>query len=336
MLSRKNLLIILIFFITACSSDRLDVDVSDVEFEMQFEHFEDEMFNCKSVSEMDAANKQLVEKGQELYEFYVFDVLRAGSPYDDSVGTYLYYFITDTTMKMAYQDIRTEFGDFSEEEDQIVDMFKHLKYHLPKALLPEKLITYNSAFNYGVVSTPNKIGVGLEMYLGPENRIIQQVGFPVYVKDKMKSEYLMVDIAHSWLITNVMGENKGETFLSQMVYYGKLRYAIDAMLPNLPDHLKIRYTEAEYDWSLASEDDIWLYILDMNWVYSTDMKLLLRFFEEAPTTVGIEGSPGRIGQFMGWQMVKQYMEKNEEVSVADLLLQDNETVILKTYKPDNE
>lgn len=333
---RFHLLILLTFFIGSCSSDPLDVDVSDVDLDIEYHRFEEEMFTVGSESEMAELNAELIEKGGELYEFYVYEMLRSGSVFDDSIGTYLYYFVSDSTMKMAYDDIHAAFGDFSSEQEQITDMFKHLKYHLPNAPMPSQIITYNSAFNYGVISTNDRIGIGLDMYLGQFNRIIKEIGFPIYMKEKMEEEYLPIDVAHSWLVTNVMQENEGETFLSKMIYYGKLRYLIDAMCPELPDHLKIRYSEEEYDWSLASEDDVWLYIMDMNWVYSTDMKLQLRFFEEAPTTVGIEGSPGRLGQFMGWQMVRQYMEKNEEVTVEQMLNETNESKFLKTYKPENE
>ena len=329
-------LFLLPLLLFSCSSDRLDVDVSDVDLDMEFHRFEEKMFAVESAEEMKALNAELLDIGGELYEFYVYDVLRSGTVHDDSIGTYLYYFVTDSIMQMTQQDIQAEFGDFQSEQEQIVDAFKHLKYHLPDAKIPAKVITYNSAFNYGVISTEDQVGLGLEMYLGQYNRIIKELGFPVYMKEKMSHEYLMIDIAHSWLITNVIGENKGETFLSQMIYYGKLRYLIDAMFPELPDHQKIRYTEEEYDWALASEEDIWLYIMDMNWVYESDMKLNLRWFEEAPMTVGIEGSPGRMGQFMGWQMVRQYMDKNEDVTVSDLLAEQNEARFLKTYKPEDE
>ena len=329
-------LMFLSIFLVACTSDPLDVDVSDVSVDIKFERFEQEMFAVGSEQEMADLNKTLIERGGELYEFYVFDVLRSGSVYDDSIGTYLYYFVTDSSMKMAYDDISAEFRDFENEEEQIVDMFKHLKYHLPDAPIPESVITYNSAFNYGVISTDNTIGIGLEMYLGQFNRIIKELGFPIYMKEKMEHEYLPVDVAHSWLATNVLGENKGETFLDHMIYYGKLRYLIDAMLPDLPDHQKIRYTEEEYDWAVASEWDVWQYILDMNWVYSSDMKLNLRYFEEAPTTVGIEESPGRLGQLMGWLMVQQFMEKNEDYTVLQLVNETNEAKFLKTYKPEDE
>ena len=335
MRNRFILLISSLSLLLSCGSDPLDVDVSGVEYDLEVERFEQEMFAVSSAAEMTTLNADLIERGGELYEFYVHEMLRSGSVFDDSIGTYLYYFVSDSTMKMAFEDINAQYGNFDQKEEELVDMFMHLKYHLPAALLPDKVITYNSAFNYGVISTNNQIGLGLDMYLGQHNRIIAELGFPIYMKEKMMEDYMLVDIAHSWLATNVM-EDPGETFLSKMIYYGKLRYLIDAMLPDTPDHLKIRYSEEEYEFSLASEDDIWQFLLDMNWVYSTDMKVGLRFFEEAPTTVGIEGSPGRIGQFMGWRMVQQYMEKNDDVTVQELLAETTESKFLKTYKPEND
>jgi hypothetical protein len=184
-----------------------------------------------------------------------------------------------------------------------------------------------------VISTDSVIGIGLEMYLGPENRILKEVRFPVYMKDKMSREYLASDVAHSWIATNVLGDDKGETFLSSMIYYGKLMYILEALIPDVEENRIIRYTADEYEYAAASEYNIWQYLVDMNWIYSIDMKVKLRFFEEAPTTVGIEDSPGRIGQFMGWQMVRAYMDANPEVTVEELVSEENESKILKAYKP---
>ncbi len=330
---RYLLLILISISFIRCSSDPLDVDVSDVDVDISFHRFDQMIFESTSVQDMSEKNQEMIEIGDELYEFYVYDVLRSGSVYDDSIGIYLQYFATDSMMKTVYNDITLKFGDFEEEKERFIDIFKHMKYHFPDAPMPEKIITYNSAFNYGVVSTDTKIGLGLEMYLGLENPIVERLGFPMYMKEKMDKEYLPVDVAHSWMITNVMGEDKGETFLSSMIYYGKLRYFLDAMMPDLPDHTKLRYTQDEFDWCLASEFNVWQYIMDMNWLYSTDIKIKIRFFEEAPETVGIEGSPGRMGQFMGWQMVRTYMENHPEVTLEDLMNEKNEAKILKEYKP---
>lgn len=328
-------IILLCFVVTSCSGDKLDVDVSDIELDLTYERFEETMFQGSSAVEMADINKDLIERGGELYEFYVYEMLRSGSVYDDSIGTYLWYFVKDSMMKVVYSDVAEEFDDFDEIENQLTDIFKHLRYHLPDAPVPSKIITWNGAFSYGVVSTDSVIGIALEMYLGQENRIIKEIRFPVYMKEKMQRDYLPIDVAHSWLITNVFDESRGETFLSSMIYFGKLRYIMGALMPDLPENLLLRYTPEEHQYALASEYNIWQYLVDMNWIYTTDVKIMLRFFEEAPTTVGIEDSPGRIGQFMGFQMVKSYMEANPEVTVLELLNEKSESKILKAYKPKN-
>ncbi len=333
MKNRLVTIILLSFIGFSCSDNKLDVDVSAVELDIAFERFEKEMFAASSPQEMTQINQQLILKGGELYEFYVYDVLRSGSVYDDSVGYYLWYFVTDSIINQVNKDVEEKFNAFETKQERFIDIFKHQKYHLPNAPLPKKIITYNSAFNYGVISTDSVIGIGLEMYLGPENEVIQEIPFPLYVKEKMKEEYLPIDLAHSWLVTNVIGAQKGETFLSSMIYYGKLRYALRALMPDLPENRLIRYTQDEYDFSLASEYNVWQYLIDMDWIYSVDIKVKLRFFEEAPTTVGVEESPGRLGQFIGWRMVEAYMGKNPEVTLEELLREENESKILKAYKP---
>ena len=330
---RLSGLVLLCFVIVSCKNDKLDVDVSAIDLNLDIERFEKEMFAAKSPSEMTQINEELIQKGGELYEFYVYDMLRSGSVFDDSIGQYLWYFVSDSMMRMVNDDIQTQFANFDLIEEQLEDLFKHQKYHLPNAPLPSKIITYNSAFSYGVISTDSVIGIGLEMYLGPDNRILKEVRFPVYMKDKMSREYLASDVAHSWIATNVLGDDKGETFLSSMIYYGKLMYILEAMMLDVEENRIIRYTADEYEYATASEYNIWQYLVDMNWIYSIDMKVKLRFFEEAPTTVGIEESPGRIGQFMGWQMVRSYMDANPEVTVEELLNEKNESKILKAYKP---
>ncbi len=326
--------LVLGFIVYSCSGEPLDVDVSDIEVQIEFVRVEQKLAEAKSVADIKTVNRDLINSCGELYEFYMYELLQVPVEHD-SIGEYLWYFQTDPVIREVNEDIRKKFEDISGLEDQVVDMFKHLRFHLDSAPVPKQVITYNSAFRFGVTSSDQQVGIGLDMYLGGSNRnIAQLVEFPQYMKAKMDEEYLPVDIAHSWIINNILNGQPGETFLSYMVHYGKLLYVVDAMLPDLADHLKIRYTQSEYEFGIVSEFDIWEFLVDMDWIYSSEIKVLMRYFHDAPTTVDIEGSPDRIGQFMGWQMVRQYMEKNPEVTVSDLVEETNESKILKAYKPE--
>lgn len=333
MIKQITPLFLIFLVLTACSSDPLDVDVSDVEVEMDFYRFDEDLFNAKSVSEIEVLNQDFLTKGGELYEFYTIEMLRVGSPLDDSIAVFLDYFIQDSMMRMVNDNVQAKFGDFETKQLEIIDMFKHLKFHIPHAMLPEEIITYNSTFANGVISTPTNIGLGLEMYLGMDNQIIEKLPYPEYFKIKMSSEYLMPDIAQSWLVNNVIEDQSGEDFLSHMLYYGKVLYVVDAMMPEKEDHLKIRYTDLEYEWAEVSEFNIWQHIVEQEWIYSKDVKLIVRYFNEGPTTVGLDGSPARIGQYLGWKIIKAFMEKNPEMTIQDLIAENNQSKMLKAYKP---
>jgi len=331
----KNITPLFVFFLlfTACESNPLDVDVSKIEVDLKFHRLDQDLFTAKNEQELSKINSEYIEKGGELYEFYTIEMLRAGSPYDDSIGVYLSYFIQDSMMQILNTNVQQQFGDFSTEKEQIVDLFKHLKYHIPHAMLPTDVIVYNSTFANGIISTPSRIGIGLEMYLGQDNQIIQKLPYPEYFKAKMSSDYLMADIAQSWVLNNVIEDQGGEDFLSNMIYSGKILYCVDALLPNEEDHKKIKYTALEYEWAEVSEYNIWQHIIEQEWIYSKDIKLIVRYFNEGPETVGLEGSPARIGQFLGWKIIKSYMQKNPDITILDLIAEKNQSKILKAYKP---
>ncbi|HLN96658.1 MAG TPA: hypothetical protein VK183_13575, partial [Flavobacterium sp.] len=71
---------------------------------------------------------------------------------------------------------------------------------------------------------------------------------------------------------------------------------------------------------------------------STDGRLGNRFINPAPFSkfyLEVDNeTPGRIGTWVGWQIVRAYMEQNEEVSLTQLLAMDaNEIFTGSRYKP---
>ncbi len=333
MLKKISYLFILFVLFIGCKSNPLDVDVSNIDVDIKYHRFDLELSNAQSVDDLKSINKKLYKIGGELYEFYTIEMLLAGNPKDDSIAYFLDYFVKDSMMQLVQTNINETFGDFKTEENKITDAFKHLKYHIKHAMLPTDVITYNSTFANGVVSSPTQIGIGLEMYLGSDNKIVKQLPYPEYFKAKMDKQYFVSDVCQSWLTANVIEDQSGDSFLSNLLYWGKILYTMQAMMPNEKPSTIIKYTDLEYEWAEVSEYDIWQFIVEQEWIYSKDIKLIVRYFKEGPTTVGLDGSPARIGQFLGWKIIQSYMDKNPKVSIVDLIAEKNETKILKAYKP---
>lgn len=326
-------LIFVLGLLIACENNPLEVDVSSVEVELNLLRVDSILNSDKSIKGVIENHNKLTELGGELYTYYTSEMIQVGHPGQDSVSVFLSRFLNDSSMTLIQNNIDVKFNNFQNEFKAIKDGFKHLKFHIPHAIIPKEIVLYNSTFSNSVISSDEQLGIGLEMYLGENDPIIQEVGFPAYFKAKMTSEYLLPNVAQSWLQTNVIEDQKGDTFLSNLIYYGKLLYTIKAMLPNLADHVILRYNKDEFEWAEISEFDVWKYLVEQKWVFSTETKLMVRYFNPGPTTVGLEGSPSKIGQYLGWKIINSYMKKNPEVTIQNLISETNHTKILKAYKP---
>jgi uncharacterized protein YjaZ len=123
-----------------------------------------------------------------------------------------------------------------------------------------------------------------------------------------------------------------------MVSAGKQLYFKDKMIPFKSDAEKIGYTQDQLDWAIANESYIWRYFVDRELLYSTDSKLPGRFINPAPYSkfyleeIDSE-SPGRLGQYMGWQIVRAYMNNNN-VTIKQLLNANTDDIFNNSkFKP---
>ena len=110
------------------------------------------------------------------------------------------------------------------------------------------------------------------------------------------------------------------------------------MIPFVSEHDKIGYTEDQLNWAQENEWFIWNYFIGKELLYDTNAKIPSRFINPAPFSkfyleqVDNE-SPGRIGQFIGWQIVKSYMDNNT-VSIKSLLTAEPLEIFNNSkYKP---
>lgn len=335
-----NLVILLIssLIFYACSDEKdYSVDVSDTDHNIHIYRLDQKLFEADT-SKMDKVNQQLIEDLGDLYDFYVAQMVQSGSVYDPAVYLYLNRFVTDSTMKAVYQDIQNEFGDFSDTKIKVDSLFRHFKYYFPEDNFPDTLVVYNSVFTNGVISTPSQIGLGAEMYLGKDNKIIQLLpgqNFPQYFKDKMDVRYMVRDIAESWLISNYVQMAKKEDFLSYLIYHGKIQYALNLLLPKSSDAVKLRYEEDELKWLEEREEGIWKQLVDQQWVYTKENKIIRNFFNEAPFTNGLEEeAPAKAGVYMGKKIIEDYMLQNESLTLGELFKMEDHQKILKSYNPE--
>jgi gliding motility-associated lipoprotein GldB len=236
--------------------------------------------------------------------------------------------------RALYAEVQKKFPDFNKQTTEIEDLFKHFKYYFPETVMP-KIYTVIAEMDYHnkAIYANDKLIIALELYLGKSHQFYT---FPEYLKQNFEERQMMPDIVSSFAVRKIPPPAE-KTLLANMIYYGKELYMKDIMLPDYTDAEKMGYTPEQITWSQENESYIWRYFIEEDLLFSTDAKLENRFVNMAPFSkfyLEIDNeSPGRIGQWIGWQIVRSFMENNE-VSLQEMLKMDAKQIFERSkYKP---
>lgn len=319
---RQSFLIIFLVLgvVYSCAEDdKLEQEISKINVDLKVSRFDLEF--------SDAKTEELPQLKQSFP--YLFP-----QQYPDSIWIAK---LNDTIQKELFEEVQKQFPDFSKEEAELTSLFQHLKYYFPKAPVPT-VVTLTSDVQYDtrVVLTDTLLLLGLDNYLGAEHHFYEQI--PKYVAQGLDKKYLVSNVA-SALTNKIVSRPRGDrSFLAQMIYHGKQLYLIDTLMPRESDAIKMGYTQEQYDWAIANEEPMWRNFIEQEHLYSTDRQLATRFLDPAPfSKFGLElidnESPGRVGRYMGWQIVRAFMDKND-LTVQELLVLSSEEIFKKSnFKP---
>lgn len=243
--------------------------------------------------------------------------------------------LTDTLQNQLENEVLKTFPDDDALRNSLVPLFQHIKYYFPKFETP-LVVTTTSDVDYrnNIILTDSLLIIGLDTYLGSDHRFYE--GIDRYITKEMKPSQIEPDVAEIYAIQYIKPPSRS-SFLGQIVYYGKQLYLKDIWLPKISDAEKIGYTEEEYKWAEENEEYMWRYFVENELLYSTDPKLGTRFINPAPFSkfyLEIDNeSPGMLGRYLGWKIVRAYMERNN-TKVQQLMITDADEIFKNSnYKP---
>ncbi len=236
--------------------------------------------------------------------------------------------------KDLYHEVEKKYSDFSTQTNEIENLFRHIKYYFPQTITPKVYtVIADMDYNNKAIYANDKLVIALELYLGKQHKFYQ---FPEYIKQNFEERQMMPDVVTSFSLSKIPPPND-KTLLSNMIYFGKQLYLKDLLLPDYSEAEKIGYTPEQEQWCKENESYIWRYFIEENLLYDSDSRLPNRFINLAPFSkfyLEIDNdSPGRVGQWIGWQIVRSFMANNE-VSINDMLKLDAKELFEKSkYKP---
>lgn len=338
MLTRKNLfwLPFLVLVLQACGGDRLDVDASNINVDIKFEDMRSTIHNT-SGEKLLGVHRRYLREMPDIYNYFLGACLQFPEDYSDSVYlSGISAFQKDKDMQLFESEMDQKFKDLTSIETKLTDGFKHLKYHLPKVKLPKYIVFMNTLFRSSVWCTESEIGVGLGNYLGAKSKTVAKLNPNVYykwIKEAMNRDYLERDVAENWIRTHVVDEVTGN-LAEHIIREGKILYLTKAAYPEMEDHLILRYSKSQWDWAEKNEYAFWKYLVDEKALFESEEITIMNLTKPGPKTPGlpIEGSPDRLGQYLGYRIVRNYMEDAE--TTVEGLVKMSYTDILQSYEPE--
>jgi hypothetical protein len=311
------LLTLCLFF--ACSQDPFKISIANVKIKLDFLNLDSILRNSSDKELLDLKSK--FKRNNSSILDYTFGYCIGGSlQSDSSYINGLKRFYSNNYIQRLGGTIKKTHGNFSSEKKELFIAFRRLKAFFPERKIPNQVYFINSSFSASVFSTEKEIAIGVERYLGSNEKVIKELPtnqFYTWIKNGMKKEYLSRDVMAGWLMTHYCTETS-ENYASEMMRWGKILYITQGTLPNVKTNTILRYTNKQFNWALKNEGVFWKYLVENELLFKTDEKTRSNLLNEGPFTGGLpEESPDRLGQFLGWRIVKQYME-NHSISLSQL------------------
>ena len=258
---------------------------------------------------------------------------------DDSVFiNELFRRFTNLSMDTLLLETHNVFDNGSELKEQFQMAFANIKYYYPE-FKPPKIQTIISGMETDLIVSDTLVVIGLDYYLGPGARY--RPNMYEYMLRRYRKDFIVPSVM---LIYGIDGSfNKTEladkTVLADMVAYGKAFYFAKRMLPCVPDSVFIGFTTEEINSARENEDLIYVRLIETEVMYSTSHQVKQRYLAERPKTLEIGTKcPGRIGQWIGWQIVEAYAKRNSGKTVPQIMATLQAGTIFKDskYRPEKK
>ena len=330
--------LVVILFIFSCTSGPKTPDVSDIKVELTTKRFENDFFSLDKYTDI-----QQVESLIKKYPIFASDFFNTILNIDiaSNSDSALHYI---NGYKQAYQTLKDTaslvFKDFTPYENEIKKSLQYLKYYFPNYHQPRTIITYVGPLDgYGDIISDDAIIIGLHHHLGANASFYKfgwvQETYPSYLTYNFDPPHIAINCMKNIIVDMYPSQYDEANLLTQMIESGKRLYLLQMLLPEKEEFRLIGYEETQMKQCYEHEAQIWDLFIQNNYLQSIDKNIIKNFIGESPKTIELgEASPGNIGSFVGWQIVKKYMIKKPETSLQHLMkLTDEEILDIAKYKP---
>jgi len=344
--SLSSIIILSMICFFACKEEKVIKQIpglSDIPLDYTIYRFEDVLYGLDTTDLLTSIGE--VERIHPAFSQIFFTQVLPTQDADSQFGFYdeIKKIIKYEPLKEIYDTVQRVFPDDTFFKKDLDDAFRRYKHYFPGENEPN-IYTFVSNFRFQsfIFQENNRDGValGLDLFLAPgfdyrkidpTNPVFSDYTIPSYTKEQVPKRVI------EQLLEDKMGQlNPGNKLIDHMLFFGKKIYLLSEILPRMDLSVINEYNTDQMAWCQNNEMETWAFLLEHELLYKSDNSTIAWYARPAPTSRNMPAdSPGRAANFIGYKIVKTYMERFPETSFTDLINLRDGTEFLKNskYKP---
>ena len=335
---KKNIPLLLFLFFIGCKSGKKKPDVSNIPVTVHIERF-DQAFFAIDTNQLSQGLLELARQYPYFLNDFAVNILGT-SPLSDTSALAFFACRRFISSYMPIKDsLDMKFNHVQSIEKSLQKGFQYIRYYFPGYKLPPKVVAFIGPFDApSVALTQYTLAIGLQLYAGKQFPFYLsaqgQELFPLYISRRFEPQYLVPNCIKSLAGDLFPDQSQGKPLIEQMIEKGKNWWLIEQFMPETADSLITGFTQKQISWCYSNEGQIWNFFLEQN-LFSPDPDLIKNYIGDAPNTQGMpDVSPGNIGQWVGWQIVRKYASLHPDFTPEQLMKTPARSIFDETkYKP---
>lgn len=295
---------------------------------LPLKHLERAFFQIKNP----AQGLQFLQANPAFARYY----LQVGqAPSATALATSLAQLATNPALVKLGRETAAAFPDSAGLQRDLGTMFGKVTYYFPDFKTPPVAATYVSGLlGKDIFVNDSLLVLSLDWYIGP--KASYRPDLPGYMLRRYRPANLLPTLATAVAGKYVPRKLTAPSVLDEMIIQGKRLYFAGQVLPCAPDTLLMGYTGKELNGLKFNEAKVWGHFLENNILYASTPFLIQKYVAERPNVPEIDATcPGRVGQWVGLQIIRKYMAEHPDVTLPQLMAQADAQRILNEshYRP---
>lgn len=322
---RAVVLMFTMVFLVSCQNESCREAISPVKVSLKTHRLEQELFKSESEADVIA----FLDQNDRLAKVFLH---AEEYPSNEILGKKLFQLIKNPSIDTLYTEANEAFENFGLLKSEIEEGLGRLKALYPETPSPE-LMTIVTGFYNDLLITHKEVIIGMDFFIG-EGATYKPQEIPDYILRRYNREHLP-SIILKFISSQYVKPSEGETMLAEMIDHGKSLYLTSYLLPCTPENIIMGYTEDEWRDVFENDQIIWANFVTNKWLFETSHFMKQKFIGERPNVYEIgEKCPGRIGQWLGWQIINDYVSETG-ISITELMAETDANKIFNQsgYKP---